>query len=369
MRQQGQNQQLMLTLFSIRAGVNASGLGTFCSRVEHGCFKDCFDAGTKKYITPPTTATLRVMPFGVDGCCTPSQDPQGGCTVGQCGKETCVNQATDGWKPMCPPPGATCPKCELALMSLDYCAEMCHGYGYAFSGVEYANQCYCGHFIPKFALDPGGLDATGATCQMGCGGCPDQTSPCDKCKCKANPSQWCGGGCAIAVSENVCSWGMPLIIVLFVGLGFYVGVGIGWAVRTKGSAVSAQSHPHMVIWREIYGMAMDGVDFSRSKLGLGPVGGGRGRDANNRLLQKPSKSSHGVTDSGAERKKSRKGEKEGSSGSGKSKGEKKQKKETKEKSSKVESVAAEVETASGGDSTGTKSTMSGGGGQWVHIPS
>ena len=76
-----------------------------------------------------------------------------------------------------------------------------------------------------------------------------------------------------------------------------------------------------------------------------------------------------MADSGAERKERRKGEKEGSSGSGKSKKEKKQKKETKEKSSKVESVAAEVETASGGDSTGTKRTMSGGGGKWVHIPS
>ena len=79
-------------------------------------------------------------------------------------------------------------------------------------------------------------------------------------------------------------------------------------------------------------MAMDGVDFSSRKLGLGPVGGGRDGDANNRLLHKPSKLSHGVADSGAERKESRKGEKEGSSGSGKSKKEKKQEKETKEKS-------------------------------------
>ena len=149
--------QLLLLL---SPGAVRAQFGSFCSLEPRGCYRDCWDPATKAFTTPPTPATLRTLPFGVDGCCQTGQDPPGGCT-GECGAKLCANIATTGLAGMCPASGATCTPCTPGSMTLEVCAGHCLGLGYTFSGVEYRDQCFCGHFIAPFALAVGGPDTEG----------------------------------------------------------------------------------------------------------------------------------------------------------------------------------------------------------------
>lgn len=138
--------QLLLALLLDQCGITAGqsgergGYGSFCGIEERGCFQDCYDFDAQKFVTPPTLKTRRILPFGVDGCCSTQQDPLGSCTAGACAKTTCVNTATPGVNALCPLASATCQPCSPAQMDLDVCAAHCSDLGYAFSGVEYANQ-------------------------------------------------------------------------------------------------------------------------------------------------------------------------------------------------------------------------------------
>ena len=260
---------LLLWLRTVTAQTNSGergGYGAFCGLEERGCWQDCFEPASKTFVTPPTTATYRTLPFGVDGCCTPTQDPQGSCTAGTCASKTCVNIATPNVHALCPSAAATCQPCATAQMDLDVCAAHCFDLGYSFSGVEYANQCFCGTHIPVWAK----IDSTDMLCRSACASCEggaqgDRTKECEHCKCPANPEQWCGGGCAMTVREVVCSWGTPfLLVAMFGGFGYVAG-GIAYAAKTRGKPQALQSHPHYGMWLEAHGLAMDGLEFARAR--------------------------------------------------------------------------------------------------------
>eukprot|EP01043_Picozoa_sp_COSAG02_P041341 COSAG02_NODE_3418_length_6778_cov_36.646654_1_plen_295_part_00 len=217
-------------------------------------------------MTPPTTSTYRTLPFGVDGCCSSAQDPQGGCTAGSCASKTCVNMATPNVQAFCPTAAAVCQPCAPAQMDLDVCAAHCFDLGYAFSGVEYANQCTCGTHIPAWAK----LDSSEMRCRSACADCEggatgDRTKECDQCKCPANKEQWCGGGCAVTIREVVCSWGTPFLLLFMLSAFGYVVGGIAYASKIGGKPAALQSHPHFGLWLEVHGLAMDGIQFAQAR--------------------------------------------------------------------------------------------------------
>lgn len=248
------------------------GYGTFCTLVERGCWRDCFNPVGKTFVTPPTTETYRTLPFGVGGCCSPTQDPTGSCTAGSCASQTCVNLATPNVHSFCPTAAAACQPCTPAQMDLDVCAAHCFDLGYAFSGVEYANQCTCGTHIPAWSK----IDSSGMLCRTACANCEggaqgDRSKECEHCKCPANQEQWCGGGCAVTIREVVCSWGSPFLLLFVFGTVAYVAIGIAYATKTAGKRLALQSHPHFGAWLEIHGLVMDGIQFSQARYHGTPI--------------------------------------------------------------------------------------------------
>jgi hypothetical protein len=111
----------------------------------------------------------RTLPFGLGattGCCPTVTDPAGVCK-GPCGAEICVNKQTPDVEAQCPAASATCPPaCNTAGMTHEYCADACWGLGYAVSGIEYGNQCLCGHQLAPFALEETGRDLSEAECKQ-----------------------------------------------------------------------------------------------------------------------------------------------------------------------------------------------------------
>eukprot|EP01052_Picozoa_sp_SAG31_P048661 SAG31_NODE_10286_length_1160_cov_1.695570_2_plen_195_part_01 len=165
----------MLTLFQVQLQLRQHSAHAACSRTDVGCYSDCWDVEAKAQSMKmnPSMKLYRTLPFGVDGCCSGAPfDPRGPCK-GECGEKLCV-QSGDPPVDQCPPANlATCPpKCDTAAMSLDKCAQFCDQLGYRYSGVEYANQCFCGHSIAEWAT----IDSSGATCKSGCAGCPGGSS-------------------------------------------------------------------------------------------------------------------------------------------------------------------------------------------------
>jgi len=323
-------------------------------------------------VVDPLSAPIeRTLPFGVgatSGCCPTSTDPAGTCK-GACGPDVCVNAQTPDVASQCPGPGAKCGvKCEPGAMSLTLCAELCNDLGYAISGVEYANQCNCGHQLAAFALAEGGQDTSEAECKSGCAGCPGEgpfkgRPQCDACKCPGDKSQWCGGGCAMSVREVVCSWGSPFLILFALGLCGYVGGGVAWARKTKGLPMALGSHPHHDgLWVEVRGLCMDGVEFAQSQSGVRIVSVGQGRP---RKGGGDGGGSYGAVDAGG-----------GSPGGKRRKEKKEKKKERKEgkgdregkhegKNSRAEETVGAAAPEAGARGV---STASGGGGRWVHVP-
>jgi hypothetical protein len=76
------------------------------------------------------------------------------------------------------------------------------------------------------------------------------------------------------------TWGLTVLLVLGVGGCLYVGGGIAYGKRAKGSSgPPLEAHPHFTLWQELGAMTMDGVAFSRARLqgrsSSGGAGGGR----------------------------------------------------------------------------------------------
>ena len=56
-------------------------------------------------------------------------------------------------------------------MTVDSCVEQCGAAGYSISGLEYGQECWCGHSVPPVAQPTPGLVGS---CDMPCAGNPDQ---------------------------------------------------------------------------------------------------------------------------------------------------------------------------------------------------
>ena len=130
-------------------------------------------AAVHRLVMDPNAQPIeRTLPFGLGattGCCPTVTDPAGVCK-GPCGAEICVNKQTPDVEAQCPAASATCPPaCNTAGMTHEYCADACWGLGYAVSGIEYGNQCLCGHQLAPFALEETGRDLSEAECKQASG--------------------------------------------------------------------------------------------------------------------------------------------------------------------------------------------------------
>lgn len=71
-------------------------------------------------------------------------------------------------------------------LTIPACVQACQGAGYAYAGLEYGRECWCGR-----APAPNLEDASDPQCAMQC-----------DMPCGGNPSVMCGGRAAIAIYQN-----------------------------------------------------------------------------------------------------------------------------------------------------------------------
>lgn len=187
-----------------------------------------------------------------------------------------------------------------------------------------------------------------------------------------------------------CSWGGEFMLIFLVSVGVYAGGGYAMNHKVKGlSGVDAL--PNLEFWREVAGLAQDGVRFAQARAHgrehtgyrkVQGVGGGGAKDESSNAGGggREMSSKNG---SSSKRTKGATGEREDSGGGGKgkrsseeSRKEKKSRSRSKGKSSSgdVDPEAAvagapEPVSAEAAQPGGPKSAASGGGGRWVHMPS
>jgi hypothetical protein len=325
------------------------------TRRELGCYTDCWDPSQETLLTKLENQKIeRTLPFGVDGCCSGAPyDPKGIC-AGPCGQTLCAQSAN--------PPAEQCPtvalpscplKCTLGTVSLDSCATMCLQLGFKLSGVEYANQCFCGHRIAAWARHDGDSSACHANCQ----GCPGKMGPghhddCEKCRCPGDSLQWCGGGCAMVVSEMECPWGSSFLLGCAVVGSLYFCGGIIWGSRWRGHRIGLRAHPHWQRWLGLRSLCVDGMQFSRLLLGSGaPRWAGHRR----RARADADGTDQALIGMAAAR------------GTGKKAGQKKSKKNKKGDQDRVGRARDDGHSPAPHPVSSVVSTDAGGGGRWVHI--
>lgn len=211
-----------------------------CTGTPVGCWSDCLggDGAT----------TVRTLPVGVSGCCQEDQDPPGGCPA--CPK-ACVNAEAkksnpDFVKDVCPAAGHVCPSCVGSQLTGQGCADLCAEMNpdFAVAGVEYGVQCFCGMEIHAHAK----LNDPTHKCDMPCGG---------------NPSEKCGGGCALTVYEIDCgsNWGWGFLVTLLVGSVLYVSGGVAYNHKALGQPIGVDALPHRSFWGAAHGLVVDGGVF------------------------------------------------------------------------------------------------------------
>jgi hypothetical protein len=71
---------------------------------------------------------------------------------------------------------------------------------------------------------------------------------------------------------------MPFLLILFCGIGMYVGVGIGYNAKIQGQPIHPSTHPHFTAWQQVAGLIVDGAVFFKARLqqqisGKRPAGG------------------------------------------------------------------------------------------------
>ena len=223
-----------------------------CTATPIGCFSDC--------LANEGEAQQRTLPISPGGCCG---EPAGGCST--CATACIVESAKtkDFEKKICPKEnkkGKTCPTCDpktlTSAICADYCAEMSPEY--KFAGVEFSTQCFCGLEVHERAEKDGTkADGTKATCDM---------------PCEGNPSEMCGGNCAITMYQIDCgsNWGLPIILILLISAILYVGGGVTYNHKTKGTPLGKEALPNQEFWISLSALVVDGVIFTsaKSKAGL-----------------------------------------------------------------------------------------------------
>lgn len=155
---------------------------------------------------------------------------------------------------------------SCAHAALSDCANICIALGdYKYSGVEWGTQCFCGQELSAISKQ---VDE--AKCSLGC----NPNGPHPDCACPGKPTEKCGGGMTMMVTEIVCegNFGWTVVFLLaVVGSGYLVG-GVAWAKHTGASGVKPsaagpramlQSHPHYGRWQQLHGLCTDGVRYAK----------------------------------------------------------------------------------------------------------
>ena len=147
-------------------------------------------------------------------------------------------------------------------------------------------------------------------------------------------------------------WGTTFLMALVVFLVGYVGVGVGYSMRTSGAPASLRSHPHWARWQELRSLCTDGMAFAQSGGSTPPAGRGvrqplgteegRARDATKGKAK--TKKDRSASDTKGVRGK--KDERRGNFS---------------ESGATVEAATPAVHGAAAG-------TVAGGGGRWMHVP-
>jgi hypothetical protein len=176
-----------------------------------------------------------------------------------------------------------------------------------------------------------------------------------------------------------CTWGWSFLFVVAPCIGLYLGG--GWALNHRSRGLDGlDALPHIEQWREVAGLAKDGVRFAQAR-----AGGRRGYVPVNSTAtaEQQSRASANTGDGGREKARERGGtsstreaksskrpkeEKQGSSSKKVSSSKKASRSGS--KGSDVEAAATSVAPTEPAPPTAdaVASTASGGGGRWVHVP-
>ena len=225
-----------------------------CSGKFVGNFKDAvggYGDGAPK--------TGRVMPVATPCGGGPKKNPKPCPTCASDGKDWAIMDP----KIQCPSTPNACSGCPGSLKP-QTCMGACNMFGkFRYAGVEDGTQCFCGDALPSQKADP-------------------------KAKlvaCKGDAKQMCGGADIIGVYEVTCiggtgadstgaeaaangtyGWGLTFVILLAATT--YFGGGTAWNMVIKGATSYHEALPHRPMWLNLYGLVMDGAQFSGAKVGL-----------------------------------------------------------------------------------------------------
>ena len=199
--------------------------------------------------------------------------------------------------------------------------------------------------------------------------CAVSTCPCPKvadCNPSAtgcvahDPAQGHMKGVTVRYRCGAAAWGLSFLLALGIGGGAYAGGGVAFAQRVQGRRpagpdlqAALATHPHCARWMMVKGLASDGLAFARGEGGRrgdpgGGSGGGRQRGSSPERREERGK--------GKDRRREEKGKDPKPRGS----------KVKKSKRSQAEPLLEDEARAP--EAAEAKSTASGAGGRWVHVP-
>lgn len=232
---------------------------------------------------------------------------------------------------------------------LRQCEAMCLAREYQYYALQDESACYCGR---------GTLLADKQQADTECAPCPDL------------PGQLCGalgkGKLAVYALASVCTTGHAAgwLFSAAVVSAAVVYLAIGTALRHRRTGARGfQALPHREQWLQVYGLVMDGVQFTRSvpsgrrtsggKNGYTPVGKERGvascdDDRGGAKGRPPRDQTHK-----GKSKRSTAPKVDGNNDS---------------KDGSLPSPSATARTATSGAPAALTNTAAGGGGRWVHVP-
>ena len=62
------------------------------------------------------------------------------------------------------------------------------------------------------------------------------------------------------------TWGLSLLLFLFIGGTLYAGGGLAYNVKSKGAPVAKESLPQYELWIALYGLTLDGCAFTTTRI-------------------------------------------------------------------------------------------------------
>ena len=169
--------------------------------------------------------------------------------------------------------------------------------------------------------------------------------------------------CPASGCPLLSQWGIQFLLCLVAGSAAYVGGGAAYGKRHGGGSGGRliEAHPHFARWKEVEALAMDGLAYSRARMG-----GGGGRGAGYRRVSSAEVRKEGGAQPERKKEKQRK---EKTPREKRESGKKDKKKEGKREERAEAKAPAPAPAAAASPAAATvASTASGGGGRWVHVP-